>query len=147
MDIKKITTNRGLSLILLALVVISSLVLINLLNTNRNFDNERLTSKRFSGSLTFGNPEVPSAISMNIYFDGFGFINGTMNFSNDTLSYEGDYFLIGNQIQFSFITEEITYQFIFLGNLLTGDTTISGDVQLRNSANDLYNGTFYLSLK
>lgn len=147
MDIKKITTNRGLSLILLALVVISSLVLINLLNTNRNFDNDRLTSKRFSGSLTFDNPEVPSVISMNIYFDGFGFINGTMNFSNDTLSYEGDYFLIGNQIQFSFITEEITYEFIFLGNLLTEDSTISGDVQLRNSANDLYNGTFYLSLK
>lgn len=146
MDIKKITTNRGLSVILLALVVISSLVLINLLNTNRNFDNDRLTSKRFSGSLTFDNPEVPSVISMNIYFDGFGFINGTMNFSNDTLSYEGDYFLIGNQIQFSFITEEITYEFIFLGNLLTEDSTISGDVQLRNSANDLYNGTFYLSL-
>ncbi len=146
MDIKKITTNRVLSLILLALVVISSLVLINLLNSNRNFDNDRLTSKRFSGSLTFDNPEVPSVISMNIYFDGFGFINGTMNFSNDTLSYEGDYFLIGNQIQFSFITEEITNEFIFLGNLLTEDSTISGDVQLRNSANDLYNGTFYLSL-
>ena len=146
MDSKKITTNRGLSVIFLILVIISSIILISFLKTNQNFDNERLTSKKFSGSLIFDNPEVPSKISMDIYFDGLGFINGTMNFSNDTLSYEGDYCLIGNQIQFSLMTVETTYQFVFLGNLLTEDSIISGDVQLRNSAYDLYNGTFYLSL-
>ena len=146
MDIKKITTNRGIYVILLILVIISSIVLISFLNANQNFDNERLTSKRYSGSLAFDNPEVPPAISMNINFDGFGFINGTMNFSNDTLSYEGDYMCIGSEIQFSLITAENTYQFVFLGNLLTEDSIITGDVQLRNLANELYNGTFYLSL-
>ena len=146
MDIKKITTNRGLSVILLVLVVISSLVLINLLNTNRNFDNERLTSKTYSGSLTFDNSEVPSVISINIYFDGFGFINGTMNFSNDTLSYKGDYSCLGSDIQFSLSIVENGYQFVFLGNLFTDDSIISGDVRFYKPTNDTYDGTFYLSL-
>jgi len=108
MDSKKITANRGITLILLILVIITSIVFINFLSANNNFDNERLTSRGFSGSLTIENQP---AISMEIYFDGFGFINGTMNFSNDTLTYEGDYFCIGNQVQFGFNTEENGYFF------------------------------------
>ena len=144
MDSKKITTNRGISVILLILVIISSIVLISSLIANQNFDNERLTSKRYSGSLTIENQ--PTDISMNIFFDGFGFINGTMNFSNDTLSYEGDYICRGEDVQFSFMTEEITYQFAFLGNLQADDSIITGDVRFYKSANDTYDGTFYLSL-
>jgi len=143
MNIKKITTNRGLYVILLILVVISSIILINLLNVNQNFDNERLTSRRYSGSLTI---ETQPYITLDIYFDGFGLINGTMNYSNDTLSYEGDYICLGDSVQFSFMTEEITYQFSFLGNLQAEDSIITGDVELRKSTNDIYNGTFYLSL-
>ena len=146
MDSKKITTNRGISVILLILVIISSIVLISSLISNSNFDKERLTSKRYSGSLAIDTPESPPAISMDIYFDGFGLINGTMNFSNDTLTYEGDYFCIGNEVQFSFMTEEITYQFTFLGTLLADDTIITGNVRFYKSANESYNGTFYLSL-
>ena len=146
MDSKKITANRGLSAILLILVIISSIVLISFLNANQNFDNERLTSKRYAGSLAFNDPEVPSVISMNIYFDGFGLINGSMNFSIDTLSYEGEYRCIDSDIQFSLITVEIAYQFVFLGTLQTEDSIITGDVRFYKSANDTYDGTFYLSL-
>ncbi len=143
MDTKKITTNRGISVIFLILVIISSIVLISSLIANQNFDNERLTSNKYSGSLTI---ETQPTISMDIYFDGFGLINGTMNFSNETLSYEGNYFCIDNEVQFSFMIEELSNQYTFLGTLLADDSIITGDVQLRNSANDLYNGTFYLSL-
>jgi hypothetical protein len=143
MDSKKITAKRGLSVILLILVIISSIVLISFLKANQNFDNERLASKRYAGSLAI---ESQPIITMDIYFDGFGNITGSIIYSNDTLSYEGDYVCIGSNIQFSLITVEIPYQFVFIGNLLTEDSIITGDVQLRNSANDLYNGTFYLSL-
>ena len=146
MDSKKITANRGLSAILLILVIISSIVLISFLSANQNFDNERLTSKRYTGSLAFNDPEVPSAISMNIYFDGFGLINGSMNFSNDTLSYEGDYMCLESEVQFSLRTLEISYQFVFLGTLQTEDSIITGDVRFYKSANDTYDGTFYLSI-
>ena len=144
MDFKKITANRGLSVILLVLVLISSLVLINLLNTNRNFDNDRLTSKSYYGSLTIENQ--PPDIGINIFFNGFGFINGTMNFSNETFSYEGEYACLGDDVQFSFTTEENSFQFTFLGNLLANDSIITGDVRFYESANDTYDGTFYLSL-
>ena len=143
MDSKKITTNRGITLILLILVIITSIIFINFLIANQNFDNERLTSRRYSGSLTI---EDQPAISMEIYFDGFGFINGTMDFSNDTLTYEGDYICRGSDVQFSFITNEITYQFTFLGSLQTDDTILTGDVRFYKSANENYTGTFYLSL-
>ena len=142
MDIKKITTNRGLSVILLVMVVISSLVLINLLVTNQNFDNELLTSRTYAGSLMIEDQPV---IIMEVYFDGFGLINASMNYSNDTLSYEGEYNCIGEEVQFYVITEEY-YQFTFLGNLLVNNTIITGDVELRKSATEIYNGTFYLSL-
>jgi len=121
MDSKKITTNRGLSLILLILVIISSIVLISSLIANQNFDNERF------------------------YFDGFGLINATMDYSNDTLTYEGIYICRNVDVQFSFMTEEF-HQFTFLGILQAEDAIITGVVQLRNSDNDLYNGTFYLPL-
>ena len=143
MDSKKITTNRGITLILLILVIITSIVFINFLIANNNFDNERLTSRRFSGSLTIENQPT---ISIDIYFDGFGIINGTMNFSNDTLTYEGDYICRGTDVQFSFWTKEISYQFAFLGNLQTDDTLLTGDVRFYKSANENYTGTFYLSL-
>ena len=142
MDSKKITNSRGIYVILLILIIISSIVLINLLIVNRNFDNETLASRRYSGSLTIENQPV---ITMEVYFDGFGLINGTMNYSNDTLSYEGDYRCIDKDIQFSLMTEEIEYLFIFTGNLLTEDSIITGDVSFYKSANESYNGTFYLS--
>jgi len=110
---------------------------------NQNFDNERLTSRRYFGSLTIENQPV---ISMEINFDGFGLINGTMNFSSDTLTFEGDYICRGIDVQFSFMTEEITYQFAFLGNLQDDDKLLTGDVRFYKSANESYNGTFYLSL-
>jgi len=146
MDSKKITANRGLSAILLILVIISSIILISFLNANQNFDNERLTSKKYEGSLIFYDPEVPSEISMNIYFDGFGLINGSMIFSNDTLSYEGEYRCIDSDIQFSLITVEIAYQFVFLGTLQPEDLKITGDVRLYKSANVTYDGIFYFYL-
>jgi len=143
MDSKKITTNRGITLILLILVIITSIVFINFLIANNNFDNERLTSRRFSGSLTIENQPT---ISIDIYFDGFGIINGTMNFSNDTLTYEGDYICRGTDVQFSFWTKEVSYQFAFLGNLQTDDTILTGDVRFYKSANENYTGTFNLFL-
>ncbi|QEE15719.1 hypothetical protein DSAG12_01546 [Promethearchaeum syntrophicum] len=143
MDSKKITTNRGITLILLILVIITSIVFINFLIANNNFDNERLTSRRFSGSLTIENQPV---ISMEIYFDGFGLINGTMNFSNDTLTYEGDYICRREDVQFSFMAEEIGYFFAFMGTLHTDDTILTGDVRFYKSANENYTGTFNLLL-
>ena len=143
MDSKKITTNRGITVILLILVIITSIVFINFLIVNQNFDNERLSSRRFSGSLTI---ETQPAISMDIHFDGFGFINGTMNFSNETHTYEGDYFCIGNQVQFGFNTEKNGYDFAFLGALQAEDSIITGDVMFYKSTNENYTGTFYLLL-
>ncbi|MHA1473580.1 MAG: hypothetical protein ACTSPA_04365 [Promethearchaeota archaeon] len=142
MDSKKITTNRGLSLILLILVIISSIVLISSLIANQNFDNERLTSRTYAGSLIIEDQPV---IAMEVYFDGFGLINATMDYSNDTLTYEGIYICRNVDVQFSFMTEEF-HQFTFLGILQAEDAIITGVVQLRNSDNDLYNGTFYLPL-
>lgn len=143
MDIKKITTNRGVYVILLILIVLSSLVLFNLLNKNQNFDNETLTSRRFSGSMTI---DDHSLITMEVYFDGFGNITGSIIYSNDTLSYDGDYVCLGTSVQFSFIPEETTYQFTFLGNLLSDNTIITGDVEFKKSTTEVFNGTFYLSL-
>ncbi len=143
MDSKKITTNRGITVILLILVIITAIIFINFLSANQNFDNDRLTSKRFSGSLTI---ETQSTISMEIYFDGFGFINGTMLFSNETLTYEGEYFCIGNQVQFGFNTKENGYYFAFIGALQAEDSIITGDVSFNKTVNERYDGTFYLSL-
>ncbi len=143
MDSKKITTNRGIYVILLILVIISSIILINVLRTNKNFDNERLTSKTFRGSLTI---ESQPLISLQVYFDGFGNINGSIGFSNDTFTYSGDYICLGEEVQFSFTTSEPIYQFTFLGNLLSGDSVITGDVRFYKSSTDIFNGTFYISL-
>ena len=58
----------------------------------------------------------------------------------------GDCLKFNNSIQFSLITVEISYQFVFLGDLLTEDSIMTGDVRFYKSANDTYDGTFYLSL-
>jgi len=142
MDSKKITTNRGLSVILLILVIISSIVLINLLITNQNFDNERLTSRTYRGSLMIEDQPV---ITLEVYFDGYGSLNATSDYSNDTLIYEGDYVCRIIDVQFSFMTEEF-HQFAFLGNLQEEDLIIAGDVRLYKSANDTYDGTFNIYL-
>ena len=119
------------------------MVLINVLITNRNFDNETLASRRYSGSMTIENQPL---INMDVYFDGFGLINGTINYSNDTLSYEGDYRCIGNDIQFYFMIEELDYLFAFVGDLLTENSIITGDVSFNKTVDENYEGTFYLSL-
>ena len=143
MNIKKITTNRGLTVILLVLVIISSLVLINLLITNQNFDNERLISRTYAGSLMLEDQPV---ITMEVYFDGFGLINATTDYSNDTHTYEGDYICLGEEVQFSFDTEEPAYLFTFIGTLQAEDSIITGNVRLYKSTNDTYDGTFNIYL-
>ena len=139
----KLTENRGVVVVLGFITLIVSIMLIGMLVSSQNFDNDRL-----DGSY-LGNINIPnqSTMAFDITFDGKSTCAGTISWDDDVFTFsEIEYITIGTSVQFSMYSIEKEQRFTFIGELTEDNLVILGEMQyFENFEASPNNGTFYLS--
>ncbi|MHA1745048.1 MAG: hypothetical protein ACTSWW_03545 [Promethearchaeota archaeon] len=139
----KITENRGVVVVLGFITLIVSIMLIGMLMSGQNFDNDRLNGS-YQGSINIPNQ---STMVLIITFDGKSSCAGSISLEDDTLIFSDvEYiFIYGSSVQFSIYSIETEKRFTFIGDVTEDNSIISGDMQYWADFDTYYNGTFYAS--
>ena len=139
----KITENRGVVVVLGFITLIASIMLIGMLMSGQNFDNDRLNGS-YQGSINVPNQ---STMVLNITFDGKSSCAGSISLEDDTLIFSDvEYiFIYGSSVQFSIYSIETEKRFAFIGDVTEDNSIISGNMQYYKDFYTLLNGTFYCS--
>lgn len=138
----KIVRSKGRGpLVLIVIGIIFVLVLIiGIITTNRNFDNDKIKGN-WAGTLTI---EEQPLYFVNLTLDGNGNFQGTILMIEETLTYNGTYRCMGSDVQMSFRAK--TYVFTFIGVLEGEDTIIRGTVSMYDEKTEVNReGGFFFS--
>jgi hypothetical protein len=139
----KITENRGVVVVVGFITLIVSIMLIGMLMSGQNFDNDLLNGS-YHGSINVPNQ---STMVLNITFDGKSRCAGSISLEVDVYSFSDvEYiFIYGSSVQFSIYFLDAEKRFTFIGDVTEDNSIISGDIQYYEDFYTLYNGSFYAS--
>jgi hypothetical protein len=134
-----LTSRRGLLVIMGAAVIILMFVLVQVINNNRNFDNDLVTGQ-YSGTVSL---QGGSLYNCSITFDGQRLATGVLEYGNESISLKGEYMCSKFDLAISIFSTN-GYALVLLGIADSTYTVLSGEAQLRYNSTVL-NGTFFLT--
>ncbi len=142
MTFKSITSHRGTWVILGLCIIIATGVLIGILKNTSKLNNDKLIGK-YSGTITIPNESI---IDINITFNGQGGCSGTVQNASLILSFDdGDYVCQGTAVQITIFFDDVTYWFVFIGELEGEVSLIRGQIRKYESSEIYSDGNFVLS--